>query len=107
VSASTSYPQGFSLHPRVARLIRQRRKMLQGRGSRSTGDAPRRSPTRRWSEDGFGVRLTGQDSGRGTFSIGRGAARSEHRCHVDFRCSTSPTRQPRVQVIDQLLSEEA
>ena len=37
----------------------------------------------------------------------RGAARSEHRTPATCRCSTSATAQPRVQVIDSVLSEEA
>jgi len=62
----TSYPQDFSLHPRVAQVIANRRKMLQGEQPLDWGCAETLAYAT-LVEDGFGVRLTGQDSGRGTF----------------------------------------
>ncbi len=62
-------PEGFHLHPRLARILQRRETML---------DQPD-WPAVDWSlaealafatilEDGIPIRLTGQDSGRGTFS---------------------------------------
>ncbi|TLY94705.1 MAG: 2-oxoglutarate dehydrogenase E1 component, partial [Gammaproteobacteria bacterium] len=57
----TSYPQDFSLHPRVAQLIANRRKMLQGEQPLDWGCAETLACAT-LVEEGFGVRLSGQDS---------------------------------------------
>ena len=54
------------------------------------------------------IRLTGQDSGRGTFFHRHAVLHDQaQRRHATCRCSTSPSAQPRFQVIDSVLSEEA
>lgn len=60
------FPQDFSLHPRVAKIMEDRRKM-------ATGDQPMDwgfAETLAYAalvHEGFSVRLSGQDSRRGTF----------------------------------------
>ncbi|HEX4619830.1 MAG TPA: 2-oxoglutarate dehydrogenase E1 component, partial [Steroidobacteraceae bacterium] len=102
----TRVPAGFSLHPRVAQLIANRRKMLAGELPLDWGCAETLAYASLVT-DGFAVRLTGQDTGRGTFF---------HRHAVLHDQSTDATwiplqhlaePQPRVQVIDSVLSEEA
>src|SRR6266403_1972708 len=102
----TSYPQGFSLHPRVARLIDNRRKMLQGEQPLDWGCAETLAYAA-LVEDGFGVRLTGQDSGRGTFFHRHAVLHDQNTDATWIPLQHIAERQPRVQVIDSVLSEEA
>jgi 2-oxoglutarate dehydrogenase E1 component len=102
----TSYPQGFSLHPRVAHLIDNRRKMLQGEQPLDWGCAETLAYAA-LVEDGFGVRLTGQDSGRGTFFHRHAVLHDQNTDATWIPLQHIADSQPRVQVIDSVLSEEA
>jgi 2-oxoglutarate dehydrogenase E1 component len=101
----TTLPSGFTLHPRVAQVMANRRKMIEGEMPLDWGCAETLAYAA-LLEDGFGLRLSGQDSGRGTFF---------HRHAVLHDANTDATwiplqhvaeGQPRVQVIDSVLSEE-
>jgi 2-oxoglutarate dehydrogenase E1 component len=101
-----SLPAGFNLHPRVANVIANRKKMLAGELPLDWGCAETLAYAA-LIENGFSVRISGQDSGRGTFF---------HRHAVLHEQATDATylplqhiadHQPRVQVIDSVLSEEA
>ncbi len=102
----TAYPDNFVLHPRVAQIIVNRRKMLAGELPLDWGCAE----TLAYGalvEDGFGVRLTGQDSGRGTF-FHRHAVLHDQKTDATFvPLQHVAEPQPHVQVIDSVLSEEA
>jgi 2-oxoglutarate dehydrogenase E1 component len=99
-------PPNFTVHPRVAQVLANRAKMLSGEMPLDWGFAE----TLAYGallQDGFSVRLTGQDSGRGTFF---------HRHAVLHEQATDATyvplqhiaeHQPRFEVIDSVLSEEA
>ncbi len=102
----TSYPQGFSLHPRVAHLVANRRKMLQGEQPLDWGCAETLAYAA-LVEDGFGVRLTGQDSGRGTFFHRHAVLHDQNTDATWIPLQHIADSQPRVQVIDSVLSEEA
>ena len=63
-------------------------------------------------DDGYGVRLSGQDVGRGTFSHRHAVLHDQNRekwdyGHLRSRCSTSATDQPTFEIIDSVLTEEA
>ncbi|TVQ71862.1 MAG: 2-oxoglutarate dehydrogenase E1 component [Chromatiaceae bacterium] len=99
-------PEGFELHPRVAKIMDDRRKMAAGSLPLDWGFAET-SAYAALLADGYPVRLTGQDSGRGTFF---------HRHSVLFNQKDGdrwiPLRHLSEQqadflVIDSLLSEEA
>ncbi len=67
VAASMNHvPDGFSLHPRVARIMENREKMRLGALAVDWGFAESLAYGTLVSE-GYSVRLSGQDSGRGTF----------------------------------------
>jgi len=102
----TSYPQDFSLHPRVAQLIANRRKMLQGEQPLDWGCAETLACAT-LVEEGFGVRLTGQDSGRGTFFHRHAVLHDQNTDATWIPLQHIADPQPRVQVIDSVLSEEA
>jgi 2-oxoglutarate dehydrogenase E1 component len=65
--AALSYPEGFKVHPKLARQLQRRR---EGFGPEATLEWAHAETLAFASllEDGVPVRLSGQDSGRGTFS---------------------------------------
>ncbi|WP_018868961.1 2-oxoglutarate dehydrogenase E1 component [Thioalkalivibrio sp. ALgr3] len=99
-------PEGFEPHPRVHKILEARRQMARGEQPLDWGAAE----TLAYGsliQDGYRVRLSGQDSGRGTFF---------HRHSVLHERNTGDTYvplrrldpdHPRFLVIDSLLSEEA
>jgi len=99
-------PEGFELHPQVARMIDSRRKMAAGAFPIDWGYAENLAYAT-LLEDGISVRLSGQDSGRGTF-FHRHAVLHDVRdgsAYVPLRNLFE--RQPLFRVIDSPLSEEA
>ncbi len=99
-------PEGFELHARVERIIETRRKMAAGDQLLDWGFGETLAYAS-LIEDGYPIRLSGQDSGRGTFF---------HRHAVLHNQSSGETYtplmhlfegQPNVLIVDSLLSEEA
>jgi 2-oxoglutarate dehydrogenase E1 component len=102
----TGIPEGFTLHPRVAQLIANRRKMIAGELPLDWGCAE----TLAYGslvEDGYGVRIDGQDSGRGTFFHRHAVLHDQGSDATWIPLQHVAPEQPRVQVIDSVLSEEA
>ncbi|HYL72412.1 MAG TPA: 2-oxoglutarate dehydrogenase E1 component, partial [Candidatus Dormibacteraeota bacterium] len=102
----TAYPPEYSLHPRVAQLIANRKKMLAAELPLDWGCAETLAYAS-LVEDGFGVRLTGQDSGRGTFFHRHAVLHDQNSDSVWIPLQHLAAAQPRVQIIDSVLSEEA
>ncbi len=102
----TSTPAGFSLHPRVAQLIANRRKMLAGELPLDWGCAETLAYAALVA-DGYAVRLSGQDSGRGTFFHRHAVLHDQNTDGTWIPLQHIASPQPRVQVIDSVLSEEA
>jgi 2-oxoglutarate dehydrogenase E1 component len=100
------FPENFALHPRVAQVMANRAKMFRGELPLDWGAAE----TLAYAsilEEGHSIRITGQDSGRGTF-FHRHAVLHEQtsgECYVPLKHLAE--RQPSFQVIDSVLSEEA
>ena len=99
-------PEGFELNPRVATVMESRRKMAAGALAMDWGFAEIMAYAG-LLEEGHCVRLTGQDSGRGTFfhrnSVLHNAA--DGSTHTPLK--TIPADRKDFVVIDSLLSEEA
>ncbi|MGQ0428907.1 MAG: 2-oxoglutarate dehydrogenase E1 component [Gammaproteobacteria bacterium] len=104
--ALTAVPSDFRLHPRVARIMDDRRRMYAGESPLDWGAAETMAYATLLAE-GVHVRLCGQDSARGTFF---------HRHAVLHDQVTGRTRLPlaaaaaggaRLAVIDSVLSEAA
>jgi len=101
----TRLPEGFTLHPRVEKIISNRRKMAQGELPLDWGFCETAAYASLIS-DGFRLRLVGQDSARGTFF---------HRHAVLHNQTDGAVITPlaeinpgvSVEIIDSLLSEEA
>jgi 2-oxoglutarate decarboxylase len=107
VEAVSSVPPGFEVHPKLHPLLKRRAAYASGR------------PEVDWAGGemlafgmllmhGVPVRLSGQDSGRGTFSQ-RHAVLADHRTGVEYvpLNHVAPGRQAEFEVIDSLLSENA
>jgi 2-oxoglutarate dehydrogenase E1 component len=102
----TSYPEGFALHPRVAQVIANRRKMVQGELPLDWGCAENLAYAS-LVEEGYPIRISGQDSGRGTFFHRHAVLHDQNSDATWIPLQHLANPQPRVQVIDSVLSEEA
>jgi 2-oxoglutarate dehydrogenase E1 component len=104
----TSVPAGFKLHPRVEKVLADRRAMAEGKLPVDWG----MGETLAYAslvEDGYGVRLTGEDVGRGTFSHRHAVLHDQNREKWDagiwIPLQHIKEGQPAVEVIDSVLSE--
>jgi len=101
-----SVPQGFEIHPKLAPFIRSRAELLEGKGATDWASAEALAFGTLLLE-GVPVRLSGQDSGRGTFS-------QRHAILFDVRTGKEyvplnavAAGSARFEVHDSLLSEAA
>jgi 2-oxoglutarate dehydrogenase E1 component len=106
----TAIPPGFELHSRVEKIISDRRAMGQGKIPLDWGMAENLAYAS-LLKDGYPVRLSGQDSGRGTF-FHRHAVLHDQKRQKGEEGVYIPLRhivdgQPDFMVIDSILSEEA
>lgn len=98
-------PEGFTLHPVVKRLLADRKKMVAGETPLNWGCAEVLAYAS-LVDEGYPVRLSGQDSGRGTFAH-RHAVLHDHKtaeCYIPLEQVAKGSDQ--VIVIDSVLSEE-
>jgi 2-oxoglutarate dehydrogenase E1 component len=104
--AITSYPTDWKLHPRVLALMQARERMVLGDLALDWGCAENLAYAS-LIQEGFPVRLTGQDSGRGTFFHRHAVLHDQvtGRSHVPLQHLA--TNQPTFTVTDSVLSEEA
>ncbi|MDP9084102.1 MAG: 2-oxoglutarate dehydrogenase E1 component [Pseudomonadota bacterium] len=104
--AITTYPADWKLHPRVLAIMQARERMVTGELALDWGAAENLAYAS-LVQDGYPIRLTGQDSGRGTFFHRHAVLHDQvtGRCHVPLQHVA--TNQPTVSVIDSTLSEEA
>ncbi len=101
----TTLPPGFVLHPRVEKIIEDRRKMAAGELPMDWGFAETAAYASLIMQ-GFGLRLVGQDSSRGTF-FHRHAVLHNQVDGVTLTGLAQLKPEANVAVIDSLLSEEA
>jgi len=101
-----SIPEGFTLHPRVASVMSNRARMIAGELPLDWGCAETLAYAA-LLEDGFAVRLSGQDSARGTFFHRHAVLHDQNSDRTYIPLQHVAERQPRFEVIDSVLSEEA
>ena len=101
-----SIPEGFALHPRVAALMLNRARMIAGELPFDWGCAETLAYAA-LLEDGFAVRLTGQDSARGTFFHRHAVLHDQNSDRTYIPLQHVAERQPRFEIFDSVLSEEA
>ena len=104
--AISHVPENFHAHKTIARLMQAKRQMIEtGEGiDWSTGEALAFGTL---LDDGFPVRLSGQDSSRGTFSQRHSALVDQETEERYVPLNHIREGQPEFEVIDSLLSEEA
>ncbi|AFZ82616.1 2-oxoglutarate dehydrogenase E1 component [Candidatus Kinetoplastidibacterium crithidiae] len=106
----TKVPDGFNAHPLVAKLLNDRRKMSHGEINLDYGMAEHLAFATLLNS-GYAIRITGQDSGRGTFTHRHAVLHDQNRekwddgVYVPLK-NISDSQAPFV-VIDSVLSEEA
>src|SRR3569832_2087108 len=99
-------PEGFELHPQVAKIMEARRAMAQGGQALDWGYAEVMAYAT-LLRDGYPVRLSGQDSGRGTFFRRHAVLHNQKEAGSYIPLQHLFEGQPRFDVSDSLLSEEA
>ena len=105
----TTLPEGFTLHSRVKKIVEDRRAMGEGKLPLDWGMAENLAYATLLTE-GFGVRISGEDVGRGTFFHRHAAFHDQNRQHWDegtyHPLAHLQDKQGRFQCWDSVLSEE-
>ncbi len=102
----TFVPEGVEPHPRVARIIRDREKMAAGALAMDWGFAETMAYAT-LLKNGFPIRISGQDTGRGTFFHRHAVIHNQHDGSTYEPLQNLFTGQPHFVAIDSVLSEEA
>ena len=102
----TAIPEGFVLHPRVRKIVDDRRKMIAGALPMDWGCAELLAYGT-LLEDGYRVRLTGQDSGRGTFFHRHAVLHCQRTGDSHVSLHELGDDQAWFTMVDSILSEEA
>ena len=104
--AITTYPAEWRLHPRVLAIMQAREKMIAGELDLDWGCAEILAYAS-IIRDGYPVRLTGQDSGRGTFFHRHAVLHDQKTGGRYVPLQHLEPNQPKFTVTDSVLSEEA
>jgi 2-oxoglutarate dehydrogenase E1 component len=104
--AVTSYPTDWNLHPRVLAIMQTRERMVSGELALDWGCAEILAYAS-LIQEGYPVRLTGQDSGRGTFFHRHAVLHDQPTGRSYTPLQHLATNQPTFTVTDSVLSEEA
>ncbi len=99
-------PEDFKLHVRAAKIMQDRRSMKDGKLALDWGMAESLAYATLIDEN-FGVRISGQDSGRGTFFHRHATLHDTGSKRVHIPLQHIKDQQPEFHVINSLLSEEA
>jgi 2-oxoglutarate dehydrogenase E1 component len=104
--AITTYPTDWKLHPRVLAVMQSRERMVAGDLALDWGCAETLAYAS-LVQEGYPVRLTGQDSGRGTFFHRHAVLHDQATGRRFVPLQHLATSQPAFTVTDSVLSEEA
>ncbi|MFT5505012.1 MAG: 2-oxoglutarate dehydrogenase E1 component [Gammaproteobacteria bacterium] len=99
-------PDGFEIHHRVKKIVDNREKMIQGEISCDWGFAENLAYATLLNDD-FNIRISGQDCERGTFFHRHAAFHEQTTGKVYKPLKHLSEDQPRFEVINSFLSEEA
>jgi 2-oxoglutarate dehydrogenase E1 component len=102
----TQMPAGLELHPRVAQVMSNRARMMTGELPMDWGAAETLAYAS-LLEEGCAVRISGQDAGRGTFFHRHAVLHDQATGRRYVPLQHVRDGQPRFNVIDSVLSEEA
>ena len=99
-------PEGFAVQRQVKKLIEDRNKMAAGALEVNWGFAENMAYATLLAE-GYPVRMTGQDVGRGTFSHRHAVLHAQNKHHAHIPLQHLSDEQAEFNIYDSLLSEEA
>ena len=106
----TEFPPGFSLHPRVQKIVDDRKLMIEGKLPIDWGMAENLAYATLLAA-GYGVRISGEDVGRGTFFHRHAVFHDQNRERWDegtwLPLQNLQPNQAGLQCYDSVLSEEA
>lgn len=105
VESATSFPEGFTPHPKVKKLYKSRKEMIEGEGSIDWGLAEILTYGTLALEKKH-VRLSGQDCRRGTFSHRHAVIRDYENGEPLHTLNQISAEQAKVDVINSPLSEQ-
>ena len=101
-----SVPEGFVLQRQVGKVLEERRRMLADEAPLDWGTAETLAYAT-LLRDGYAVRLSGQDSGRGTFAHRHAVLHDQNARRIHVPLEHLFGGQPRFEVINSILSELA
>lgn len=99
-------PEGFAVQRQVGKVLEEREKMAKGEQPVNWGFAETMAYAT-LLDQGYHVRLTGQDVGRGTFSHRHAVLHNQKDGSAYIPLANIKPEQPRLSIYDSLLSEEA
>jgi len=102
----TYIPENFNVHPTIRKIFENKKKMFDN-GTRFDWATAEQLAFATLLEEGYPVRLSGQDSGRGTFSQRHSVLSDQKDNSYYTPLNNISKRQKRFEVIDSLLSEFA
>ncbi len=105
-SALEKLPDGFVLQPQVKKAMEARQKMTEGELPLNWGYAETLAYASLLDE-GYPIRLCGQDSARGTFAHRHAVLHNQNTDEIYIPLSHVSPTQVQINIIDSLLSEEA
>ena len=102
----THVPEGFSIQRQVQKIVEDRKKMTAGALGLNWGYGEMMAYASLLDE-GHPIRITGQDVGRGTFSHRHAILHNQKDGDTYTSLANLSEKQPRFEIYDSLLSEEA
>ncbi len=99
-------PEGFVVQPQVKKMLEARQKMTEGELPLNWGYAETLAYAT-LLEDGFPIRLCGQDAARGTFAHRHAVLHDQNTDNIYIPLSHIKPDQVQINIVDSLLSEEA
>lgn len=100
------FPSGFVIHPIVKKVMQDRNKMANLEINADWGFAENMAYAT-LADEGVSIRLSGQDSGRGTFFHRHAIIHNQVKQEEYIPLKKLHAKQGKVQIIDSILSEEA
>jgi len=102
----TYIPENFNTHPTIKKIFENKKKMFES-GRNFDWSTAEQLAFSTLLEEGYPVRLSGQDSGRGTFSQRHSVLRDQKDNSYYTPLNNISKKQKKIEVIDSLLSEFA
>jgi len=99
-------PEGFVVQPQVKKMLENQKKMAEGETPIMWGYAETLAYAT-LLEEGYPIRLCGQDAGRGTFAHRHAVLSDQGTGEVYIPLSHLSSNQAQINIVDSLLSEEA